>query len=196
MWAERIALQLSRARKRRCPDDTIGLFVRFAPSIYCCRGRLWLTFAAYSLRLPPSGPIQNLVKITIACAIMSCGSRRRTPAAWVSRAAAYMIDLSRSAGIPSREEDEFASWVAVARGFDSCSRTRNGAISCVRYRELRGSRHGDGRFEGTQGNRQSDTLIGSHRSQTSEKRLQVPVFQLCCRGRKGKMRLANQAAVR
>ena len=75
------------------------------------------TSTPYSARLPPSDPIQNLVNITIACAIISWGSRSSIPAAWVSLAPANCMEFSRSAGMPSSwdPEDEICS--AVAREF-------------------------------------------------------------------------------
>ena len=70
----------------------------------------WMhTLAEYIRKLPPSAPNQNRVKITMAWAIMSCGIWSNTPAAWVSCAPAQRMEVSRSAGTPSIDEDELES---------------------------------------------------------------------------------------
>ena len=46
------------------------------------------TSIAYVRKLPPSGPTKNLVNVTIACAMISCGNWSNMPAAWVMRAPA------------------------------------------------------------------------------------------------------------
>lgn len=54
----------------------------------------------------------------MACAMVSCDRRRSTPAAWVSNAPAKRIEVSRSGGMPSIDEDELDNWSGVARALE------------------------------------------------------------------------------
>jgi hypothetical protein len=73
-----------------------------------------VTSAPNSTKLPPSGPSQNRMKTTMACAITSCGRRRSIPAAWVRLAPAKRTESSRSADMPSSSDPEVSRWATVA----------------------------------------------------------------------------------
>jgi hypothetical protein len=75
------------------------------------------TFIEYCRKLPPSGPIQNLVNITMACAMVSCERRRRIPAICVNLAPRKIADASKSAGTPSSWELDEDNCSGLASGF-------------------------------------------------------------------------------
>jgi hypothetical protein len=76
-----------------------------------------VTSAPNSTKLPPSGPSQNRMKTTIACAITSWGRHKSIPAAWVRLAPAKRTESSRSDGMPSRYDPELSRWATVANRF-------------------------------------------------------------------------------
>lgn len=57
------------------------------------------------------------MKNITACAMMSCGSRKSMPAAWMNLHDAKRTDVSRSSGTPSSCERDTSSCAGVAKGF-------------------------------------------------------------------------------
>lgn len=92
----RIGIVLRPLRPRKLSEVVLGcvcVLIRHACG--------WHTFASQSSKLAPSAPDQNRDRITIDCAMISCGSRSKMPEASSSLVVSKRTESSKSFGMPS-----------------------------------------------------------------------------------------------